>query len=136
MRRPPATLAHLHATTSVVTSVHASPIVLCDSAEPGRSYDLPWLYIMNTGTEASHYAVIVKRLTQGVPRDVPAGRIGGGREDLPLAPGQSTTIPLTRTVPGDAAPGEYLTNLVAGTTAPSVNSGVAVGAAATAEVRL
>ena len=90
---------------------------------------------MNTGTEAYHYAVHVQRLTQGGQRHVPAGWIGGGREDIPLAPAQSTTIPVTLTVPVDAAPGAYVTNLVAGTTAPSISPAAAVGAAAVAEVR-
>ena len=76
----------------------------------------------------------VQRLTQGGRRHVPARWIGGGREDIPLAPAQPTTIPLTLTVPVDAAPDEYVTEPVAATTAPSISSGAAVGAAAAAEV--
>lgn len=130
-----AALAPLHVRASVGTGVQAGAIVLPDTAEPGHSYELPRLYIVNTGTEASRYAVHVQRLTHGAEHDVPMAWISLGTTDISLAPGRSLTVPVRLRVPTDAASGDYLTNLVVGTTTPGTTSGAALGAAAAAELR-
>lgn len=122
------------AEASLGTGVSASPIVLAESAHPGNSYALPAMYVVNTGTEPSDYAVHVARLSQGAQRVAPAGWIHIGKPRFHLDPKQATSVPLTLDVPADASPGDYMTNLVAGTVPPGSTSGLALGAAAAAKL--
>ena len=129
-------LAPLPTFASVGTGVGASALVLADSAHAGGSYSLGSFYLVNTGTEASRYAVHVERFGRGTTRDVPASWIALARTDIGLDPGKSASVPVTLTVPADAAAGDYMTDLVAGTVTPSSGGGgTSLGAAAATEVR-
>jgi len=64
---------------SVGTGVGASPIVLDRPAEPGHSYDLPKLYLVNTGSELAHYTVRVRRYTPSSAREIPSSWVAIGR---------------------------------------------------------
>jgi len=112
------------------TAVGANPITLKEPAVPGRSYELPSFFVINSGDEASYYSVRVERLSQGAGRPVPPGWVRIGRNHFPLNPQESMQVPLTLTVPRDAAAGDYLSNLIASTEPPDRRSGVALGAAA------
>ncbi len=118
------------ADASLGTGVGATPIKLAQTAVPGHTYDLPPLFVINTGTEPSYYAVRVERMSEGPGRPVPQSWVRFGRNRFLLAPQESTPVPMTLTIPADAAPGDYLSNLVAGTVPGGDTAGVALGAAA------
>jgi hypothetical protein len=103
------------ADASIGTGVGANPLVLSQPAQPGRSYALPALYVVNTGTQHSDYAVRVLRLQRGTQHDVPSAWIHVARAVVGLDAGSSTSVPLTLTVPASAASGEYMSDVVAGT---------------------
>jgi hypothetical protein len=130
-----AVMVPLHAAASIGTGVGANPIVLTEVAQPGHSYTLPQLYIVNTGTEASPYGVRVTRLEKGSQRDVPNSWVELPRSPIVLAAGEATRVPVRLLVPAGAAPGDYMTNLVAGTVAPGRTSGTSLGAAAATQLR-
>ncbi len=110
----------------VGAGVGASPIVLSSVADPGHTYRLPSLYVVNTGTVASAYRVRVERLSRGTGRTVPTGWVHFGRNDLSLGPKESASIPITLEVPANSAAGDYLSDLVAGTMAERASGGGAV----------
>jgi hypothetical protein len=127
--------APLRAGASVGTGVGADPIVLAETAHAGQSYTLPALYLVNTGTETSQYAVRVLRLDQGKQRNVPASWIVVPTRPISLAPKAATNVPLTLDVPADAAAGDYMTDVVAGTVAAAGGSaGASVGTQAATQL--
>jgi hypothetical protein len=123
-------LAPLHAGASVGTGVGANPITLADPAQPGHSYALPRLYVVNTGTETSRYSVRVVRIEQGRQHAVPSSWVAVPGDALVLDPKAAVFVPLTLNVPAGAAGGDYMSDLVAGTVAPGATSGASLGAQA------
>lgn len=110
--------------------VEASPVVLPVPANPGQSYALPGLYVVNTGDESSRYVARVERLASARGLDVPSAWISFGRNDVLLAPGQWTILPLSLTVPSAAAVGHYASDLIVATAGDTAQGGTIVGAAA------
>ena len=125
-------LAPVAVSADVGTGVGASPISLDRPAVAGQTYTLPSLYVVNTGSEASYYAVRVERLSKAAARLVPSSWITFGKNDFPLAPKAATQVPLRLAVPANAATGSYMTNLVVTTVASNQKAGVALGAGAAA----
>jgi hypothetical protein len=112
--------------------VGANPIVLSDAARAGTEYQLPSLYVLNTGTVASHYRVVVEQLAPRHGRAVPPSWISFDRNGFMLTPNESTSVKLTLNVPADAPSGRYSSDLVAGTEAgPGTRGAVASAQAAT-----
>jgi hypothetical protein len=112
--------------------VGANPIVLSAVATAGNAYQLPSLYVVNTGTVPSHYRLKVEQLAPRRGRAVPASWISFDRNDFLLTPKESTSVKLTLTVPADAAAGKYVSDVVAGTEAGTrVSGAVAAAQAAT-----
>jgi hypothetical protein len=93
------------ATADVGAGVSASPVVLRTQARPGNSVRLPDLYVVNTGTEASIYRLKVEELSPGEGRVVPPAWVHFARNDFPLLPKESASVPLTLSVPADALTG-------------------------------
>jgi len=123
------------AAADVGTGVGANPITLPSPAEPGHTYTMPPLYVVNTGTEQSTYHVRVQLLGQAPANTVPDNWLQLGKNDFTLGPKESTTVPVELVVPGSAKPGEYDTNLMVGTVAANTPAGAtALGAAAAAKV--
>lgn len=118
------------ARADVGAGVEASPIELASTAQPGGTYQLPSLLVVNTGTVASSYRVGVEQFPPAQGRPVPAGWIVFAVNDFPLQPRQSTRVGLTLTVPDDAATGDYQSDLVVGTVAPSSGTGAIASAQA------
>lgn len=119
-----------HALASLGAGVGASPITLAQPAQAGHTYQLPSLYVINTGTDASYYLVRVQAIGQTQAKPVPAGWVQFGRNHFQLQPKQALAVPMTLTVPSDARTGSYRSYLVAGTVPAAQTSGVAFGAAA------
>ncbi len=110
--------------------VGASPIVLTTPAHPGQTYALPGLSVVNTGDEPSRYVARVERLASATGLDVPTAWVSFGMNDVLLAPGQWAILPLSLTVPPNAAVGRYGSDLIVATTASTAQGGTIVGAAA------
>jgi hypothetical protein len=128
--------APLGASASVGTGVGADPIVLTQTAQPGQSYALPALYLVNTGTETSRYAVRVARIEKGQQRAVPAAWIVVPARPISLAPKAAADVPLTLDVPANAAPGDYMTDVIASTLASATGSaGASLGTQAATQLR-
>ncbi len=110
--------------------VQASPIVLTTPAHPGQTYALPGLYVVNTGDEPSRYVARVERLASATGLDVPTAWVSFGMNDVLLAPGQWAILPLSLTVPPNAAVGRYGSDLIVATTGGTAQGAMIVGAAA------
>ena len=123
-------LAAAPAGASVGVGVGAAPLRLAEPARPGGHYRLASLYVVNTGTRAGDYLVRVQRVGQLPGRAVPASWVHLGRARLRLRAHQHTLVPVTLTVPDDAASGAYGTDLVASTVMKRPGHGTALGAAA------
>lgn len=101
------------ASASIGVGIQAGPVRLGSVAEPGRSYDLPPVYVVDTGTEPESVHLVVKRLSHGPGRDVPPSWIQVSGSDVKLDAHQSARIPVKLVIPGDAKPGAYLSDVVA-----------------------
>jgi hypothetical protein len=100
------------ASASIGVGIQAGPVRLGSVAQPGRTYDLPPVYVVDTGTEPESVRLVVKRLSHGAGRDVPPSWIQPGGSDVKLAAHQSARIPVKLVVPSDAKPGAYLSDVV------------------------
>jgi hypothetical protein len=123
-------LSPVVARADVGAGVGASPVVLGTVAVPGSSYQLPALYVVNTGTVTTTYRVRVQRLSPGPQHAVPAIWVRVEQNDFSLAPKEARSVPLTLSVPPDAALGDYASDLVAGTVNNARGGGAVVGAQA------
>jgi hypothetical protein len=110
--------------------VGANPIVLAEVASAGNTYQLPSLYVVNTGTVPSHYRVKVEQFAPRRGLFVPPSWITFDRNGFLLMPKESTSVKLTLAVPSDAATGKYVSDVVAGTEAATRFSGAVAGAQA------
>ncbi len=103
---------------SIGVGVQGAPVRLRAVAQPGSSYALPPVYVVNTGTQDESISMHIQRLSHGPGRTVPSSPTH-----------KSARIPLELVVPADAAPGKYLSDVVVvGSAAISVgktNLGVA-----------
>jgi hypothetical protein len=100
------------ASASIGVGIQAGPVRLGGVAEPGRTYDLPPVYVVDTGTEPESVRLVVKRLSHGPGRDVPPSWIQVSGPDVKLTAHQSARIPVQLVVPSDAKPGPYLSDVV------------------------
>src|SRR5713226_4691549 len=119
------------AEASVGVGVQAGPVRLAGAAHPGGSYQLPPVYVVDTGTEPESVRVRVQRLSPGPGRAVPPSWVHATGPGLQLAAHQGARIPLELVVPAGARPGRYLSDVVVAASA-AVSAGRAnlgVGAA-------
>jgi len=100
--------------------IQGAPVRLAALAQPGHSYALPPVYIVNTGSGTE---------TMGI------SALRGGRIPLSwirsapvvLGAGQSARVRVTLVVPPGAAPGRYRGYIVAGETTGSGPQGSGIG---------
>lgn len=117
------------ATAKIGTGVGADPISLAVPARAGGSYDLPPLWVVNTGDEDGVYRVAVEVGAAGTGRAVPRSWVSVRSDNFELAPGTGRWVPLALHVPRTAAAGRYRGMIVAGTVRENVG-GSGIGAAA------
>jgi hypothetical protein len=117
------------AAASTGAGVAANPVSLAGLAVAGRSYELPGLYVVNTGTDPATYHVQVERLSSATGRDIPSAWVRFGQNDFPLRPGKSAIVPIEVTIPSGAPAGSYGSDLVASASAGDAG-GTTLGAAA------
>lgn len=101
------------AAASIGVGIQVGPVRLAGIAHAGQTYDLPPVYVVNTGTEPETVSLEVKRLSKGTGRDVPKSWFKPGQSDVHLDAKQSATIPVQLVVPADAKPGRYFSDVVA-----------------------
>ncbi len=123
---------------SVGVGIQAGPVRLAGGAHPGGSYALPAVYVINTGSESESVTIRVERISPGVGRTVPPSWIGVSGQPVSLSGNQSPRIPLQLTVPANARPGPYFSDVVVhGSAAISAGSAnLAVAAATKLEFRV
>jgi uncharacterized membrane protein len=121
------------ARASIGVGVQANPVSLSGTAHPGASYALPFLYIVNTGTQAESMSVRVVRTT-GTGLAIPESWIHIGSLNGQLPPKRSARIALELVTPAGAEPGNYVSDIVVtGSTTPE--AGVNFGAAAATKLQ-
>lgn len=117
------------ADASIGVGVQAAPVRLGNVALTGKSYALPPVYVLDTGTQPESIGVRVERLSTGPGLSVPQSWIRQTGPAVQLSPHQSAQIPLQLSVPGGAKPGRYLSDIVVtgspGSSPGRVNLGVA-----------
>lgn len=118
----------------VGAGVGASPIALGSTAQPGHTYQLPALYVVNTGTVTSTYHFKVERVGVGAGITVPPSWVRFGRNDVRLVAKKTASIPLTLSVPTGASIGSYVSDIIAGTVAARGHGAAIVGAQAATEL--
>jgi hypothetical protein len=96
---------------SVGVGVQASPVHLGSMAHRGERYALS-LDVVNTGTEAEAVGMRVERISRGPGRAVPPSWVQFAGPAVQIAPGKATRVSLELVVPGQAKPGEYLSDIV------------------------
>jgi len=101
------------AADSIGVGIQVGPVRLAGIAHAGQTYDLPPVYVVNTGTEPETVRLEVQRLSRGTGRDVPKSWFKPGQTDVHLDPKQSATIPVQLVVPADATLGPYFSDVVA-----------------------
>jgi hypothetical protein len=101
------------AAASIGVGIQVGPVRLAGIAHAGQTYDLPPVYVVNTGTEPETVRLEVQRLSRGTGRDVPKSWFKPGQTDVHLDPKQSATIPAQLVVPADATLGPYFSDVVA-----------------------
>lgn len=101
------------AAASIGVGIQVGPVRLAGIAHAGQTYDLPPVYVVNTGTEPETVRLDVQRLSKGTGRDVPRAWFKPGQTDVHLDPKQSATIPVQLVVPADATLGPYFSDVVA-----------------------
>lgn len=123
------------AAASIGVGIQVGPVRLAQIAHAGQTYDLPPVYVVNTGTESETVSLAVKRLSKGTGRDVPAAWFQPRQTDVHLDAHQSATIDVQLAVPADAKPGRYFSDVVAHGSA-SINAGQAsLGVAAATKLQ-
>ena len=75
---------------------------------PGSYYKLPSVQVVNTGTTASQYEVVLASMAEQEKLQPTAGFISFSPESFHLEPGASQTVSLTMNIPARAQPGDYL----------------------------
>jgi uncharacterized protein YaiE (UPF0345 family) len=101
------------AAASIGVGIQVGPVRLAGIAHAGQTYDLPPVYVVNTGTQDETVRLDVKRLSKGDGFDVPKSWFQPTRTDVHLDANQSTTIDVKLVVPADARPGRYFSDVVA-----------------------
>jgi hypothetical protein len=125
--------AALPAAASVGVGIQDNPVRLSGSAHPGRSYSLPPVYVVNTGSQAETLSVRVERLQAEAKgtNAVPGSWIQTSwSQNSPVAAHQSADIPLELVAPADAKPGSYASDIVVTGSMATSGSGIRFGAAA------
>jgi hypothetical protein len=119
---------------SVGVGIGAEPVCLGTVAQPGHSYPLGNVYVVNTGSGGESVTLRAEAPFNGLKgQHFPPSWVSAaypellgviGQDHLSLTAGGSAYVPLTLAVPAGARPGGYAADLVAGTvSAPSPGGG-------------
>ena len=121
------------AQASVGVGIQAGPVRLAGAAQPGGSYTLPAVLVVNTGTSAESVSLSVDRVSTGSGRTVPPFWVHANGA-VTLGPDQSARIPLQLVVPPTARPGAYFSDVLVKAGAPNSASGATFDAGAATQL--
>ena len=116
---------------TVGVGVQAAPVAMSAPARPGTTSAFPSVYVINTGTQSAEYSLKVERLSTGDELAVPDSWVSFGEQDFMLRPHRATTVAVRLKLPSTASAGQYMTDIVASTSARGSGSAAAGAAAAT-----
>jgi hypothetical protein len=100
------------AEASIGIGIQSGPVRLASSAHPGGSYQLPAVYVVNTGSADESVVLKIQRISPGHGTTIPPSWIQVSAP-VRLGQNQSARIPLQLTVPADAKPGRYFSDVIA-----------------------
>jgi hypothetical protein len=118
------------AAASIGVGIQVGPVRLAQLAHAGQTYDLPPVYVVNTGTQKETVRLAVQRLSSGTGRAVPRAWFRVTGQDVTLAAHQSARLPAQITVPADAKLGRYSSDVVVHGSASLSAGGASLGVAA------
>jgi len=98
---------------SIGVGIQAGPVSLKTAAHPGGSYQLPAVYVVNTGTQDESVLLKIDRISPGHGRTVPPSWVHVSASPVRLSHNQSASLPLQLSVPATAKPGRYFSDVVA-----------------------
>lgn len=100
-------------TASIGVGIQAGPVSLSKAAHPGGTYQLPAVYVINTGTQDESVTLKIQRISPGHGLTVPSSWIRVEEGPVRLGHSQSAQIPLQLSIPANAKPGRYFSDVVA-----------------------
>jgi hypothetical protein len=101
------------AEASIGVGIQAGPVSLGKAGHPGGTYRLPAVYVVNTGSQDESVTLKIQRISPGRGLTVPPAWIHVGEGPVRLGHNQSAQIPLQLSIPADAKPGRYFSDVVA-----------------------
>jgi hypothetical protein len=101
------------AEASIGIGIQAGPVRLSSAAHPGGTYQLPAVYVVNTGSDEESVALKIERISPGTGLTVPPSWIHVSGGAVRLGHNQSARIGLQLSVPANARPGRYFSDVVA-----------------------
>jgi hypothetical protein len=110
------------AEASIGIGIQAGPVRLSGHAHPGGSYQLPAVYVVNTGSQDESVVLRIQRISPGHGLTIPPSWIHVSSSPVRLGHNQSARLPIQLTVPSDAKPGLYFSDVIAHGSG-SVNAG-------------
>jgi hypothetical protein len=117
------------AEASIGIGIQAGPVRLSSAAHPGGIYQLPAVYVVNTGSDEESVTLKIERISPGTGLTVGPSWIHVSGGAVQLGHNQSARIGLQLSVPANARPGHYFSDVVAhgsgNLTAGNANLGVA-----------
>jgi hypothetical protein len=117
------------AEASIGIGIQAGPVRLSSAAHPGGTYQLPAVYVVNTGSAEESVTLEIERISPGTGLTVAPSWIHVSGGPVRLGHNQSARIGLQLSVPANARPGRYFSDVVAhgsgSLTAGNANMGVA-----------
>jgi hypothetical protein len=124
------------ALASIGVGVQDNPVRLAKVAVPGKSYALPPVAVINTGTQTETITVRVERIGHGRGLPVPPSWVHAS--SVRLDSHEIARIPLQLAVPGNARTGAYLSDVVvvAATSVVTGRANLGVAAATKLEFRV
>jgi hypothetical protein len=101
------------AEASIGIGIQAGPVRLSSAAHPGGTYQLPAVYVVNTGSAEESVVLKLQRISPGRGLTIPPSWIIVSSAPVRLGHNQSARIPLQLSVPADARPGRYFSDVIA-----------------------
>jgi hypothetical protein len=117
------------AEASIGIGIQAGPVRLSTAAHAGGTYQLPAVYVVNTGSDEESVTLRIERISPGAGLRVAPSWIHVSGGAVRLGHNPSARIGLQRSGPANARPGRYFSDVVAhgsgSLTAGHANLGVA-----------
>jgi hypothetical protein len=101
------------AEASIGIGIQAGPVRLLPAAHAGGTYQLPAVYVVNTGSAVESVVLKIQRISPGRGLTIPPSWITVSTKPVRLGHNQSARIPLRLSPPSNAKPGRYFSDVIA-----------------------